>query len=130
MKNEINGYSITSSMRNDDVSILHCWFNEFVITWFNKTIVLSKHIFNCPTTIIYVALNTAREANIVISHHENFKVHQISKSFFVQSHNSFKYKNWLSIKLCKCFWGPNDKIFMKHANKLTFYVFRNHSMEF
>ena len=104
--NKIDCNCICFPIWNYDVSIFHCGFNKLIITCFYKSIVLSKHRLDCPSSFWNISLDSSCQSNIIISQHEYLQIHKISKSLLIKCHYPFKYHQGLTIYFFKLIFLP------------------------
>ena len=70
-------------MWNDDISVLHGWFDKLIVRRLDEFVVLPQDILNCPASFHDVPSDSPRQPNIVIGHYEYFEIHEVSESFFI-----------------------------------------------
>ena len=97
LENKVNCNCIRASVWDNNICILHRGLYKLIITRLNESIILHQHVLDSSAAFIYVTLDSARESDVIIGHHKDFKVHNISESFFIQRHNSLENQDRLSV---------------------------------
>lgn len=91
-------------MRDDNICILHCWLDEFIVRRLHKFVILPQNILYGPTPLSDISPDSPGQPDIVISHYKNFKVHEVSKPLLVKSHDTLEDQKWLALDMFDSFF--------------------------
>ena len=98
---EVDSDGVGAAVRNYYVCVLHGGFNELIIGRFDKPVVLRQHVFYCPAALSDVSLDSATQADVVVRHHKDLQVHQVSEPFLVESEDTLEDEEGLTLQhLC------------------------------
>ena len=83
-------------MRNNNVCVFHGGFDELIIAWLNKFIVLLKDILDSSASLRDISLDSPRQTDVVVGHHKDLQVHQVPEPLLIEGENSLKYNQGLA----------------------------------
>lgn len=97
MQNEVYRHGVAATVRDDNISILHDWLDELVVTWLNKSVVLLEDVLDGPASLGNIPLDTSGQSDVIVGHDEDLEVHEVSKPLLVQGHDPLEDHDWLSL---------------------------------
>lgn len=96
---KLDSLNIFLSSGDDYIGILHSRLREFVIARLYEPVVLGENVLDHTASLCHVSFDTARQAKVVVSEHENGQIHQISESLFVEGEDTLEDEDGLSLQL-------------------------------
>ena len=83
------GALVVAAVRDDDVGILLCRFDELIVHRFEDVAIFRDQHFQRMSAFGDVALNDAQKAFVGLSVNKNLEVHEVAQVFVVERHDAF-----------------------------------------